>query len=164
MIEIRPYKDSDWPDVWHILGPVFNAGETYAFPHDILEEEAYKAWVTVPKATYVAVDQEGAIQGTYYIKPNQPGSGAHICNCGYIVPESARGQGIATKMCEHSQREAVAQGFRAMQFNLVVSTNEGAVRLWKKLGFDVIGTIPQAFLYPRHGFVDAYIMYKRLYD
>jgi ribosomal protein S18 acetylase RimI-like enzyme len=164
MITIRLYKDNDWPSVWSILEPVFRAGETYAFPRDISEEEAHKIWVSAPKATYVAVDQEGIILGTYYIKPNQPGPGDHVCNCGYIVAESARGQGIASKMCEHSQREAIAQGFQAMQFNLVVSTNEGAVRLWKKLGFDVIGTIPQAFCHPQHGCVDAFVMYRRLSD
>jgi RimJ/RimL family protein N-acetyltransferase len=114
------------------------------------------------KATYVAVDQGETILGTYYIKPNQHGLGDHICNCGYIVSENARGQGIASQICEHSQQEAVTQGFRAMQFNFVVSTNESAVHLWKKLGFNVIGTVPEAFRHPRHGYVDAFIMYKRL--
>ena len=162
MITIRLFKESDWPAVWQIIEPVFRAGETYAFPRDISEEEAHKVWVSVPKATYVAEDQGNAILGTYYIKPNQPGQGDHICNCGYIVAENARGQGIASKMCEHSQREGIAQGFRAMQYNLVVSTNSGAVRLWKRHGFDVIGTIPQAFRHPQHGYVDAFIMYKQL--
>jgi RimJ/RimL family protein N-acetyltransferase len=163
MVKIRLYKENDWPDVWQIIEPVFRASETYAFPRNISEDEAHKVWVLAPKETYVAVDQEdGAILGTYYIKPNQPGSGSHICNCGYIVSEIARGQGVATTMCEHSQHEAVAHGFRSMQYNLVVSTNSGAVRLWKKLGFDVVGTIPEAFRHPVHGFVDAFVMYKRL--
>jgi ribosomal protein S18 acetylase RimI-like enzyme len=162
MNNIRPYKENDWPKVWRILEPVFRAGETYAFSRDISEEDAHKAWVLTPKETYVAVDQDGTILGTYYIKPNQPGQGSHICNCGYIVAENARGQGIASTMCEHSQGEAVAQGFRAMQYNLVVSTNSGAVRLWKKLGFEVVGTIPEAFRHPLHGYVDAFVMYKRL--
>ena len=162
MIAIRHFQESDWPVVWHIIEPVFRAGETYAFSRDISEDKAYNAWISLPKVTYVAVGQDGAILGTYYIKPNQPGQGNHICNCGYIVAENARGQGIASAMCEHSQRAAVAQGFRAMQYNLVVSTNSRAVRLWKKLGFDVIGTIPEAFRHPEHGYVDAYIMYKRL--
>lgn len=162
MIKIRLYKDNDWPAVWKILEPVFRAGETYAFSRDISEEKAQTKWISVPKATYVAEDNDGEILGTYYIKPNQPGAGAHICNCGYIVSENARGQGIASKMCEHSQHEAVAQGFRAMQYNLVVSSNEGAVRLWKKLGFDIIGTVPEAFRHPTLGYVDAYVMYKRL--
>ena len=162
MITIRLFKESDWPAVWQIIEPVFRAGETYAFPRDISEEEAHKVWVSVPKATYVAEDQGNAILGTYYIKPNQPGQGDHICNCGYIVAENARGQGIASRMCEHSQREGIAQGFRAMQYNLVVSTNSGAVRLWKRHGFDVIGTVPEAFRHPQHGYVDAFIMYKQL--
>lgn len=162
MITIRLYKDNDWPAVWQILEPVFRAGETYAFPRDISEKDAHKVWVSVPKATYVAVNREGNILGTYYIKPNQPSSGAHICNCGYIVAENTRGQGIASMMCEHSQHEAVAQCFRAMQYNLVASSNEGAVRLWKKLGFDIIGTIPEAFCHPALGYVDAFVMYKRL--
>ena len=162
MIKIRLFEEGDWPEVWQIIKPVFRAGETYAFPRDISEEEAHKAWILTPKLTYVAVAQDDSIVGTYYIKPNQPGQGNHICNCGYIVSENARGQGIASMMCEHSQLEAVAQGFRAMQYNLVVSTNTGAVRLWKKLGFDVIGTIPEAFHHPTHGYVDAFVMYKRL--
>lgn len=164
MIKIRLYEEGDWPAIWRFMEPVFRAGETYAFSHDISEKEARKIWISTPKATYVAVDQEGTILGTYYIKPNQPSLGNHICNCGYIVAESARGQGIASRMCEHSQQEAIAKGFRAMQFNLVVSTNEGAVRLWKKLGFDVIGTVPQAFRHPLYGYVDAFIMYKHLSD
>lgn len=164
MITIRLFKERDWPAVWHIIEPVFRSGETYAFPRDISEEEAHKVWVLVPKATYVAVDQDNAIRGTYYIKPNQPGQGDHICNCGYIVAENARGQGIASKMCTHSQQVAVDQGFQSMQYNLVVSTNSGAVRLWKRHGFDVIGTIPQAFRHPLHGYVDAFIMYKHLSD
>jgi len=162
MIRIRLFKESDWPGVWRILEPVFRAGETYAFPRDISDEGAHKAWVSTPKATYVAVDQDDTILGTYYIKPNQPGLGDHICNCGYLVSKDARGQGIATALCEHSQHEAVAQGFRAMQYNLVVSTNTRAVRLWKKLGFEVVGTIPEAFRHPPHGYVDAFVMYKRL--
>jgi len=162
MIKVRLFEDKDWPAVWHIVEPVFRAGETYAFSRDISEEDAYKAWVSIPKATYVAVDQDDVILGTYYIKPNQPGQGDHICNCGYIVAESARGRGIASAMCEQSQRQAIAQGFRAMQYNLVVSTNSGAVRLWKKLGFAVVGTIPEAFRHPTHGYVDAFVMYKRL--
>jgi len=108
VVKIRLYKENDWPAIWHIIEPVFRAGETYAFPRDISEEEAHKAWVINPKATYIAVDQDDTILGTYYIKPNQPGLGNHIC-------ENARGQRIASPMCEHSQEEAVKQGFRAMQ-------------------------------------------------
>jgi ribosomal protein S18 acetylase RimI-like enzyme len=108
------------------------------------------------------VDECNEVLGTYYIKPNQPALGAHVCNCGYIVAKEARGRGIAAEMCQHSQREAISRGFRAMQYNLVVSTNEVAVRLWKRQGFEVVGTLPQAFRHPRLGYVDALVMYKQL--
>ena len=162
MFHIRTFEENDWPATWRIIEPVFRAGETYAFPPDISEEETYHHWIEVPSQTFVAVDENDDILGTYYIKKNQPGSGSHICNCGYIVAEKARGQGIASQMCEHSQREAVTLGFRAMQYNLVISSNEGAVRLWKKLGFEIVGTIPEAFHHHRFGYVDAYVFYKKL--
>ena len=150
--------------MWGIIEPVFRAGETYAFSPEISEEEAYHIWVEYPLKTYVVVDDSGTILGTYYLKSNQPGLGSHVCNCGYIVVEAARGQGIASMMCEHSQEEARAHGFTAMQFNLVVTTNESAVRLWKRHGFEIIGTLPKAFNHTRYGLVDAHIMYKQLED
>lgn len=159
---IRPYKDGDWPFVWAIIKPVFRAGETYAFSPDISEDEAYKVWIKKPMIAYVAVGEDSEILGTYYIKPNQPTLGAHVCNCGYIVAKQARGRGIASAMCSHSQHEAKARGFRAMQYNLVVATNEVAVQLWQKLGFEIIGTLPEAFRHARLGFVDAHVMYKQL--
>jgi ribosomal protein S18 acetylase RimI-like enzyme len=162
MTTVRLFEKNDWPAVWRIIEPVFRAGETYATSPTITEEEAYKVWVELAAATYVAIDQNNIIQGTYYLKQNHAGPGAHICNCGYIVAEAARGQGIASKMCEHSQEKALAHGFLAMQFNLVVSTNEGAIRLWKRLGFEIVGTVPNAFNHPIHGYVDAYVMYKQL--
>ncbi|MCV6636132.1 GNAT family N-acetyltransferase [Candidatus Albibeggiatoa sp. nov. NOAA] len=161
-MNIRLFASQDWPAVWHIIQPVFRAGETYAFSPDITEQEAYKVWIEIPKTTFVAVDENDTILGTYYIKPNQPALGSHVCNCGYIVAEQARGQGVASTMCQHSQTEAVAQGFKAMQFNLVVSTNEKAVAAWKKQGFDIVGTLPKAFKHMKLGFVDAFIMYKQL--
>ena len=164
MIKIRIFRENDWAATWKIIEPVFRAGETYAFSPDITEEEAHNAWIEVPAATFVAVDENNTIVGTYYIKKNQPGLGSHICNCGYIVAEEARGKGIASAMCVHSQREAISRGFQAMQYNLVVSSNEGAVRLWKRLGFEVIGTVPEAFHHHRLGFVDAYVMYKKLVE
>lgn len=164
MIDVRPYTDGDWPAVWQILAPVFRAGETYAFAPDISEPEARRAWIGTPLATFVAVDEQGVVVGTYFIKPNQPGLGAHVCNCGYVVAESARGQGIASLMCVHSQQQALAFGFRAMQYNLVVSTNVGAVGLWQSHGFDIVGTLPQAFNHSRLGYVDAYVMFKQLVE
>ncbi len=162
MIKLRLFEEGDWVATWRIIGPVFRAGDTYAFSPDISEAEAYKVWVGLPHATFVAVDENDDVLGTYYLKPNQPGLGAHVCNCGYIVAKKARGKGIASEMCEHSQREALSRGFRAMQYNLVVSTNEDAVRLWKKHGFEIIGTLPEAFRHRQFGFVDAFVMYKQL--
>ena len=164
MITIRTFEASDWPGVWALLAPVFRAGETYAFAPDISESQARGAWIDAPEATYVATDVDGSIVGTYYIKPNQPGLGSHVCNCGYIVSEHARGKGVASLMCEHSQVQAKRLGFRAMQFNLVVSTNAGAVRLWEKLGFGIVGTLPRAFRHSKLGYVDAFVMFKQLQD
>lgn len=158
---IRLFQDSDWCTTWAILEPVIRAGKTYAFRPDMTESEARRVWTEIPTATFVAKDESGII-GTYYLKPNHSGPGSHICNCGYVVAETARGKGIASTMCEHSQREAVARGFLAMQFNLVVSTNEGAVRLWKKHGFTIVGTLPKAFRDPDKGLVDAFVMLKAL--
>ena len=159
---IRPYVNQDWSQVWAIIEPVFRAGETYAFSPNITEQEARHVWIEIPEITFVAVRKDDVIVGTYYLKPNQPTLGAHVCNCGYIVTETAREQGIASAMCEHSQREAFKLGYRAMQYNLVVSTNEDAVHLWKKLGFEIVGTLPKAFRHARLGFVDAFVMYKQL--
>ncbi len=162
MIRIRPFEERDWAATWGIIAPVFRAGETYAFPPDISQDAAHQAWVSAPAATFVAVDDADGILGTYYLKANHPGPGAHVCNCGYIVAEQARGRGIASMLCEHSQTMAVARGFLAMQYNLVVSTNAAAVRLWKRHGFHVVGTLPRAFRHRREGLVDALIMYKWL--
>jgi L-amino acid N-acyltransferase YncA len=162
MTNIRPFQEPDWPAVWEILEPVFRAGDTYSFASDISETEAHQAWIEMPAATFVSEDGSGQVFGTYYIKPNQPGQGAHVCNCGYVVAEAARGKGIASAMCKHSQREAVSRGFRSMQYNLVVSTNACAIHLWQKHGFEIVGTLPKAFTHPTHGFVDAYVMYKIL--
>jgi ribosomal protein S18 acetylase RimI-like enzyme len=160
-IAIGVMEQSNWPLLWQILEPVFRAGDTYPYSPEISEAEAYQAWVAAPTATYVATDG-GDIVGTYYIKPNQPTLGAHVCNCGYVVSAQARGRGIASRLCEHSQREAVRLGFRAMQYNLVVSTNQAAVYLWQKLGFEIVGTLPRAFKHSQQGFVDAFVMYKLL--
>jgi RimJ/RimL family protein N-acetyltransferase len=162
MTEIVQFEEVRWPNVWRIMQPVFKAGETYPYAPEISEAEAHAAWIEIPATTYVAVGSDGAVLGTYYIKANQPGLGGHVCNCGYIVAEAARGRGVASLMCEHSQREALRLGFLAMQYNLVVATNEQAVRLWQKHGFEIIGTLPNAFRHARFGLVNAHIMHKNL--
>ncbi|MFC1665405.1 GNAT family N-acetyltransferase [Pseudomonadota bacterium] len=158
---IRQIQVNDWQSVWPMLREVFRRGETYAYSPDISETEAYRVWVETPLVTYVAVDGD-EIVGTYYLKPNQPELGAHVCNCGYIVSEQARGKGVASLMCKHSQAEARLRGFKAMQYNLVVSTNKTAVALWEKLGFAQVGVLPNAFNHKRLGYVDALVMYKEL--
>ena len=161
MITIRTIGPDEFDLIWPLLRDVFRAGDTYAVDPDISKEDACRYWITQARTTYVA-EAGGEVVGTYYIKTNQPGGGAHICNCGYIVNPNARGQGVAAQLCAHSQGEARLLGYRAMQFNFVLASNQGAVRLWHKLGFETIGTIPDAFVHPEQGDVDAFVMYRRL--
>ncbi|MCQ3828102.1 GNAT family N-acetyltransferase [Microbulbifer elongatus] len=162
-MEIREALPTDFEQVWPIFYQVVNAGETYAYATETSREEAYKIWMEAPRKTFVC-EEDGEILGTYYLKTNQPGPGAHVCNCGYMVAANARGRGLASAMCEHSQKTARELGYRAMQFNFVAVTNEGAVRLWKKLGFAEVGRLPGAFNHPSAGYVDALVMYKTLVD
>lgn len=162
MFTIRAYRDSDWPALWPILQETIRAGEAYSYAPDSTPEQIHELWIRAPGATFVACSAAGEVLGSYFIKANQPGLGSHVCNCGYLVASQARGQGIAAAMCEHSQVQARAMRFRAMQFNFVVSTNESAVRLWQKLGFAVVGRLPGAFRHQRLGFVDALVMFKSL--
>ncbi len=162
MHTIRKFTPADWPALWPLLQTTFASGDTYAYAPDSTEADIYKAWVEQPLATYVAVSSSGDLLGTYTLKANQPGLGSHVCNCGYVVAAHARGQGIAVSLCEHSQTEAVAYGFKAMQFNLVVATNTVAVRLWQRLGFAIVGTVPGAFKHSALGYVAAHVMVKDL--
>ena len=162
MQRIREYRASDWPGVWAILRDTIRAGETYTFSPQSTEEEIRKAWIETPARAYVACDTDDRILGTYFIKANQPGLGSHVCNCGYVVSAEAQGQGVAARMCEHSQAEAIAMGFRAMQFNFVVATNTRAIALWERLGFSVVGRLPGVFNHQKLGYVDALVMFKRL--
>ena len=158
---IRAYAPADRQAVWHILEPVIRAGETYTLDRDMSEAEALAYWTGADKETFVA-HVDGMIVGTYYLKPNQAGGGAHVCNCGYMTSRQAQGRGVARAMCLHSMAHARARGFRAMQFNFVVSTNTRAVALWESLGFAVVGRLPGAFAHPTDGFVDALVMYQDL--
>jgi ribosomal protein S18 acetylase RimI-like enzyme len=161
-LEIRAYREADWPAVLPILQETFRAGDTYAFSPQSTEVEIHRIWIEAPARTFVACEPDGRIQGTYFIKANQPGLGAHVCNCGYVVAAQAQGKGIAARMCEHSQAQALALGFRAMQFNFVVATNTRAIRLWERLGFSVVGRLPGAFNHQQLGYVDALVMFKQL--
>jgi RimJ/RimL family protein N-acetyltransferase len=162
MIRIRKFADSDWPSCWRFIEPVLRAGESWPQSPDIDEAGARELWSGRSIQSFVVTDDSGSIIGIYYIKPNQPTLGAHVCNAGYIVAEEARGRGVGSEMCRHSQQQALSSGFSAMQFNLVVATNESAVRAWKKSGFEIAGTLPEAFRHSRLGLVDAYVMYRLL--
>jgi ribosomal protein S18 acetylase RimI-like enzyme len=160
-MNIRKAIPEDFDRIWPIFREIAAAGETYAYPTDITEEQASAAWMDAPRETFV-FEEDGQVLGTYYLKTNQAGPGKHVCNCGYMVSSAARGRGLATAMCEHSQDVARELGYKAMQFNFVAASNEGAVRLWEKLGFDIVGRLPKAFCHPKQGFVDALVMYKWL--
>lgn len=158
---IREASEEDFNQIWPIFREIAEAGETYAYPRDITKEKAFEIWMQSTRKTYVIEEKEN-ILGTYYLKTNQLSPGNHVCNCGYMVSSSARGRGLATKMCEHSQAIAKQFGYKAMQFNFVVSINTRAVKLWENLGFSVVGILPKAFDHPKKGFVDSYVMYKWL--
>lgn len=158
---VRPAEDRDNDAIWNIMEPVIRAGETYALARDMSRETALTYWRGSPYRAFVAEDSS-KIVGTYHLKANQQGGGAHVANCGYMTAQGATGRGVARTMCEHSLQFARERGFRAMQFNFVVSTNERAVRLWQSLGFEIVGRLPEAFDHPSKGYVDALVMYRRL--
>jgi mono/diheme cytochrome c family protein/GNAT superfamily N-acetyltransferase len=160
-LTIRPAKLADDGALWTMLEPVIRAGETYALPRDMTREAALAFWRGPDRATFLALDDAGPV-GTYYLKANQQGGGAHVVNCGYVTAARARGQGVASRLRDHSFDEARARGFRAMQFNFVIATNEGAIRLWERSGFAVVGRLPGAFDHPAHGLVDALVMHRWL--
>lgn len=160
MLTIRKATLDDSDSIWAILEPTFRAGETYALPSDISRVDALRYWFAPENCVFVAEEDE--IVGTYYLRANQRGGGSHVANCGYMTAAHASGRGIARNMCLHSKQYARTEGFRAMQFNFVVSTNERAVKLWIDLGFRVVGTLPGAFAHPRHGYVDALVLFCEL--
>lgn len=160
-MKIREATKADWESIWPIFSEIVSAGETYAYDPETTKEQAEKIWLETPRKVFV-FEEEGITLGTYYLKTNQAGPGNHVCNCGYMVSTGARGRGLATTMCEHSQRIATELGYKAMQLNFVASSNEGAIRLWTKLGFEIAGQLPKAFNHPSLGYVNALVMYKWL--
>ena len=161
-ISIRPATPADWPGIWAVLEPIIREGETYPLDRDLNEQGASTYWNAPDKSVFVAIDAEDEIVGTYTLRPNSTGPAAHVANAGYAVRPDQRGKGVAQALCRHSLATARAQGYRAMQYNLVIATNERAVRLWQHMGFAIVGTLPGAFRHPRAGFVDAYVMYQQL--
>jgi len=160
-VNVRPATAADAPAVWRVIEPMIRAGETFALPRDMNQGEALEFWMGEGREAFVAED-EGAVVGTYYLRPNQLGGGGHVCNCGYVTAAEASGRGVATAMARDSLERARERGYRAMQFNFVVSTNTRAVALWQRLGFREIGRVPRGFEHPAHGYVDSLILYREL--
>ncbi len=162
-LRIRAAEKDDAPAIWRIIGPTIRAGETYALDRDMSEASALAYWLGDDRETFVATEEDGGeIVGTYFIRANQAGGGSHVCNCGYLTAASATGRGVAPAMCAHSLEHARQRGYRAMQFNFVVSTNTRAVVLWESLGFAIVGRLPGAFHHPTFGYVDALVMFRAL--
>jgi len=158
---IRLAIENDFDAVWAIFKSVVSVGDTYVFEPNTPKADLQKYWFAKYMQTYVAEINE-QIVGTYIIKPNQPGLGKHISNCSYMVHPQFRGQGIGGAMCQHSIDIAKQSNYKAIQFNIVISSNVAAVNLWKKFGFKIVGTIPNAFKHATLGFVDAFVMYLDL--
>jgi ribosomal protein S18 acetylase RimI-like enzyme len=158
---IRKAEPGDAKAIAAIILPTIREGGTYTLDPNMSEADALAYWVGPDKETFVA-EEDGIILGTYYVRPNQAGGGRHVCNCGYMTGAAASRRGVARRMCEHSLEYARLQGYRAMQFNFVVSTNERAVRLWQSLGFEIVGRLPAAFRHPSLGYVDAFVMFRQL--
>ncbi|HZS45165.1 MAG TPA: GNAT family N-acetyltransferase [Blastocatellia bacterium] len=161
MIQIRRATESDFDQIWQIFHDVIQTGDTYTNPPNTTKDVAYQKWMDPEASTHVAED-DGVIVGVYMLKPNHPGYGSHVANASYIVSPKSQGRGIGRLLGEHSIEEARKAGYLAMQFNVVVSTNTAAVALWKKLGFQIIGTSPKAFNHRELGLVDTYIMHRFL--
>lgn len=159
-LTIRPFTESDAGALWSMLQPAFRANDTYTVASDITRDDALGFWCAPEKSVFMACGDHPV--GTYYLKPNQNGGGAHVCNVGFVVHPDARGRGVAQAMLDHALEQARDAGYRAMQFNFVVSTNTGAIRIWERNGFDVVGRLPGAFQHPQHGYVDALVMYRDL--
>lgn len=163
-LSFRPVERDDWGHIWPIFSTVVATGDTYAFPPDISSEDAAAAWMpdaTIGRTTYVA-ELDGRIVATAYVKPNAPGLGGHVANAGWMVAPDAAGHGIGRRFGTWVIDQAVARGFTHMQFNAVVASNERAVALWRSLGFEVVGTVPEAFDHAALGLTPVHIMAKRL--
>jgi len=161
-MQIRPASlSADADPIWAILEPTIRAAETYTLPSDMPRAEALAYWFAPQHEVYAAIEN-AQVLGTYFLQPNQQGGGSHVANCGYATAPWATGRGVGRAMCAHSLHRARERGFRAMQFNFVVSTNEPAVHLWHSFGFEIVGRLSGAFHHPSQGFVDALVMYRSL--
>lgn len=160
-ITLRPAERGDHDAIWVILEPTIRAGETYTLPRDLSRDQSLHYWFGPGHEVFVA-DYAGGVAGTYYLRANQQGGGAHVANCGYMTAKRASGRGLARAMCAHSLETARARGFRSMQLNFVVATNHRAIRIWQSFGFEIVGRLPAAFQHPTEGLVDALVMFRHL--
>jgi L-amino acid N-acyltransferase YncA len=162
-VRIRTATDDDWPAIWPLWHAIVAAGETYVWSGDTTCDEARQLWMLPPPAEVVVLeDDEGVVRGSAVLKPNQPGRGDHVANAGFMVDPDSQGQGFGRRLAEAVLERARAAGYQAMQFNAVVATNTGAIRLWESLGFTIVGTLPGAFRHPRLGLVDLHVMHRAL--
>lgn len=163
-VAVRAATGEDWPQIWQVLEPVLRAGETYTYPRDISESEARAAWTGVPHVQVLVAEDptDGRVLGTAKYLPNHPGAGSHVANASFVVAGDAAGRGVGRALAEATVDSARTDGFRAMQFNAVVETNEPAVRLWQSLGFEILTTVPAAFAHPTAGFVGLHVMHREI--
>jgi L-amino acid N-acyltransferase YncA len=160
-MNIRPATTKDFPEIWRIFHSVIAKGDTYVNRAETTEDEARAKWLNKNSKTFVA-EKDEKILGAYLVKPNQLDRGSHIANASYIVDENTRGMGVGKALGLHSITTAKELGYKAMQFNFVVSTNSAAVNLWQSIGFEIIGIVPEGFNHATLGYVDAYIMFRKL--
>lgn len=162
-ITIEPFRDHHWLSFWPIFSEIVAAQESYAYDDGLTQDEARRLWIEQPPGrTVVAIDSNGAVLGSAKMGPNRPGPGKHVATASFMVGSANRGGGIGRLLGEYALDWARAEGFRSMQFNAVVETNVGAVELWQKLGFEIVGRVPEAFAHPKHGLVALLIMHRYL--
>lgn len=163
-MQIRDATAADWPAIWPFFQEIVDAGETYAYDPKMTSDDARAMWLDAPERTVVAVDdaRDGSVLGAAIMGPNRPGNGAHIATASFMVADAARGAGVGRALGEEVIRWCSDAGYRAIQFNAVVETNTAAVSLWQSLGFEIVGTVPEAFRHPEHGYVGLHVMFKRL--
>ncbi|NUP52700.1 MAG: GNAT family N-acetyltransferase [Catenulispora sp.] len=161
-MKIREATAEDWQHIWPFFRAICAEGETFVYPFEPSAQEGRATWMEQPPGrTVVAVDDAGRVLGTAKMGPNRPGPGAHVSTASFMVDPAAAGHGVGRALGEYTLAWAREQGYRAMQFNAVVETNARAVHLWQAIGFEIIGTVPEAFRSPAHGYVGLHVMYQK---
>jgi GNAT superfamily N-acetyltransferase len=161
-VDIRAARAEDWPRIYPFFARIVADGETYAYPEGLTAAAAEPLWMEQPPGLTVVAEADGAIHGSAKMGPNRPGRGAHVSTASFMVDPARRGAGVGRALGRYAVDWARSTGYHGMQFNAVVETNLVAVRLWQSLGFEVIGTVPEAFDHPKHGLVGLHVMYQRL--